>query len=342
MRGFASRQPDSHSFLMRKSLIRSIGFSALIVLGTMLTAPVYAQKVNFEKQVWPILEAKCVSCHKAPYEENGRTRKPKAGLRLDGAWAITMGSEHGAVMKAGDSENSELYIRTTLPEDDDEFMPPTGKADPLTKDEKQILAKWIDQGAEFGGWVGSLEGKPKQVSNAGGKIPVSEIQEIYKKLGADLKPLKEKAWESVTASGGRVMPLADSSPLLSVDYRLTAEDATNEKIKPIGSIAKQIAHLDLSKTQVTDEMIVEIGKMERLVRLDLHRTEISDAKLGQLKKLKHLRYLNLYGTEVSDAGLKQLHTLKNLRAVYLWDSKATKQGAAALAKALPDAKVNIQ
>ena len=41
--------------------------------------------VDFEKEVWPILESRCVECHKAPYELNGLLKKPKAGLRLDGA-----------------------------------------------------------------------------------------------------------------------------------------------------------------------------------------------------------------------------------------------------------------
>ena len=317
--------------------------STLLVTILCFVAPsAFAQKVNFEKQVWPILENKCVKCHKAPYEEDGKVKKPKGELRLDGAWAIMLGGEGGAPLKPGDSAHSDLFTRVTLPEDDDDFMPPSGKADPLTDAEKTLLAKWIDEGAEFGGWAGNLEGKPKEISNAGGKIPTSEIQEIYGKLSEGLEPLKEDSWKEISSSGGRVVPLSASSPLLSIDFRLTAEEANDEKVSSIESIKDHVAHLDLSKTQVSDAVMAQIAKMDRLVRLDLHKTAISDAELAKLKGLKNLRYLNLYGTQVTDAGLKHLQSIKSLRAVYLWNSKATPNGAKSLAKVLPEAKINIK
>ena len=35
--------------------------------------------VDFEKQVWPILENRCIECHKAPYEQAGELKIPKPG-----------------------------------------------------------------------------------------------------------------------------------------------------------------------------------------------------------------------------------------------------------------------
>jgi hypothetical protein len=32
-------------------------------------------------------------------------------------------------------------------------MPPEGKADPFTDEEKALLKKWIDEGANFGAWT---------------------------------------------------------------------------------------------------------------------------------------------------------------------------------------------
>lgn len=315
-------------------------FLALAALAVPVAASAQGDKVNFEKQIWPFLEKSCVKCHKAPYEEDGKTVKPKAGLRLDGAWAIKAGSENGAVLKAGKSGESDLYTRTTLPEDDDDFMPPTGKADPLTAEQKELLKKWIDQGADFGGWEGNTEGKPKEAAPAPEKAPVSEIQELYKKLSEGLTAPKEDTWKGVTAAGGRVMPLANGSPLLSVDFRLVREAADDAKIGSIAAVGDHIAQLDLSKTAVTDAGLKPVAGLKRLVRLDLNQTQIGDAGLAELKSLEHLHYLNLYGTQVTDAGLEHLRAFKGLESLYLWQSKVTEAGVKKLQAALPDTKIS--
>lgn len=298
--------------------------------------------VEFEKDILPVFEAKCVECHRAPYEENGRTKKPKAGLRMDAAWAILAGSENGSVLKAGDPGKSELYYRVTLPHDDDDFMPPSGKADPLTDEELALFKTWIEEGAGFGDWVGSLEGKPAEVGAPDSKVPVSEIQEVYQRIAESLPELDEATWAPVSGAGARVARLSAGSPLVSVDFRLSPEKATPEAIGSIAVIAPHVAELDLSRTEVPGESLSILKETPNLVRLNLSQTSVGDDDLAHIKGLKDLRYLNLYGSEVTDAGLKHLHSLPNLEAVYLWQSKATPKGAGALEKALPNAKVNLK
>jgi hypothetical protein len=108
----------------------------LLVLGV---PGISRAAVSFEKEILPFFEKKCLQCHKAPFEENGKTVKPKAGLRLDAAWAIMTGSEDGAVLVAGKSGESAIFERVTLPSDDEDFMPPKDKADPLTPEEVALL-----------------------------------------------------------------------------------------------------------------------------------------------------------------------------------------------------------
>ena len=67
--------------------------------------------VDFEKEVWPILEERCVECHKAPYELNGLLKKPKAGLRLGGAAYVMHGGDEGPVVVAKHPSRSPLYQR---------------------------------------------------------------------------------------------------------------------------------------------------------------------------------------------------------------------------------------
>lgn len=310
-----------------------------------LPAALRAAPVKFESEVLPFLEKKCVECHRAPYEDkNGKLVKPKAGLRMDGAWAFTAGSENGEILKPSDSAKSDLYARVTLPPDDDDFMPPQGKADPLTPAELDLFKRWIDEGADFGGWVGNLDGKaektkPEAAPAASPAMIVSETQKVYTRLAEGLTLPDQKTVESVTAAGGRALPLAQTSPLLSVDFRLAGADAKDEAILSVGSVAAYIAHLDLSRSSATDAALGILAETPRLVRLDLGNTAIGDEGLKNLKGLKELRYLNLHGTAVTDAGLNHLKSLTSLDSVYLWQSKITEAGAKELRKALPNARI---
>ncbi|NLT71733.1 MAG: hypothetical protein GXX91_13725 [Verrucomicrobiaceae bacterium] len=319
---------------------------ALMPLALSL-ANLQAAPVQFESEIFPFLEKKCVECHRAPYKDkNGKVVKPKAGLRMDGAWAILAGSENGAVLTAGDAAKSELYLRVTLPPEDDDFMPPRGKADPLTATELDLFQRWINEGARFGDWEGNTEGKPKTPptppadAKAAPAAPRSEIQQLYHRLSEGLTPVAEEAREAVTAAGGRVLPLARTSPLLSVDFRLTAAEANDEDILSARGLAANIAHLDLSRTAATDAALALVRDTPRLVRLDLSNTGIGDEALKHLSGLKELRYLNLHGTAVTDAGLDQLQSLISLDAVYLWQSGVTEAGAKKLRNALPHARIN--
>lgn len=295
-------------------------------------------EVNFEKQILPLLEKSCVDCHKAPYEEDGKIQKPKAALRFDGAWAILAGSENGKVLEPGKPEDSEMHVRVMLPEDDDDFMPPKGEK--WTKEEKELVALWIKEGAKFGGWEGNLEGKPEETKPA--EVYVSETQQHYEKLAKDLKPAAEGEIAKVTEKGGRVSPLAIGNPLLRVDYLVERDNTTDEHVAAIGAIGQNVAQIDLSRTKVTDAGLAPLGDLPRLTRLDLHETAIGDEGVKQLGGLKNLTYLNLYNTQVTDAGLKEIGKIKSLKSVYLWQSKVTPKGAEGLQKDLPDAKVNYK
>lgn len=110
--------------------------------------------VNFEKQIYPILDAKCISCHAKEHEDGGKIKKPKSGLALDGAAAIKKGGKEypDATVVAGKPDESWLLKTLLLPEDDDYFMPPKG--DHVTPEEQALIKKWIAEGANFGDWKG--------------------------------------------------------------------------------------------------------------------------------------------------------------------------------------------
>jgi hypothetical protein len=104
------------------------------------------EPVDFANHVLPILEERCQSCHNAPYDKNGRTIHPKAGLRLDTYEWVMKGNLDDTVVEAGSLEDSYLYEVITLDEEDDMFMPPKGGA--LTAGQIDAIKRWIEEGAK--------------------------------------------------------------------------------------------------------------------------------------------------------------------------------------------------
>jgi len=132
--------------------------AAMLTLGSLtVSAQTPDGKVDFEKQVLPIFKERCFECHRKEYtDENGRIKKPKGKFRMDGAeFLLKSGSSAPDNVVPGDGAKSLVYSTTTLPDDADEAMPPKG--DRLTKEQQDIIKKWIDEGASVGTWTGEKE-----------------------------------------------------------------------------------------------------------------------------------------------------------------------------------------
>jgi mono/diheme cytochrome c family protein len=110
------------------------------------SAPARAQGgVQFARDVWPIFEAKCVTCHGPEDQFNN--------LRLDSKSRILQGGKNGKVVIPGDPDKSPMYVRVSLPPDDLDIMPAEG--DPLSAAQIDTLRRWIAEGADFGSWTGA-------------------------------------------------------------------------------------------------------------------------------------------------------------------------------------------
>ena len=94
-------------------------------------------KVDYEKDVKPLLEQNCYSCHGDTVQQSG--------LRLDLRQNALRGGDYGPVILPGKSADSKL-IKRLVDGDGGMQMPPTG---PLSSEDIAILRAWIDQGAEF-------------------------------------------------------------------------------------------------------------------------------------------------------------------------------------------------
>jgi hypothetical protein len=102
-----------------------------------------AAKVDYNRDVRPILAKNCFACH-------GQDEAKRAkGLRLDGRDSAVKPLKNGDVaIVPGDPESSELFLRVTE-EDDTLRMPPRKAGSRLAKPEVDVLRRWIEQGAEY-------------------------------------------------------------------------------------------------------------------------------------------------------------------------------------------------
>lgn len=114
-----------------------------------LSGSLNAAEVDFVKEVAPILEFNCVSCH--------------SGDEPDGDFILTskemaFDSGSGGAIDPGNPDDSMLYTMTIVERTDDELMPPLRSGGPLRKEETELLKKWIEEGAN---WPEDVELKAK-------------------------------------------------------------------------------------------------------------------------------------------------------------------------------------
>jgi Protein of unknown function (DUF1553)/Protein of unknown function (DUF1549)/Planctomycete cytochrome C len=100
-------------------------------------------RIEFDRDVRPILSDNCFHCH-GP-DKNAR----EAELRLDlRAEAIKTAASGATPIAPGKPEASEL-VRRIRSSDADEVMPPPDSHKTLTQRQKEILERWIGQGAAY-------------------------------------------------------------------------------------------------------------------------------------------------------------------------------------------------
>jgi len=117
---------------------------ALMLICASASAWSAEQAVDFNREVRPILSDRCYGCH-GPDANKGR----KAGLRLDEPEGATKKLKSGEIaIVPGDVEKSAMVHRM-LSTDPEEIMPPPELHRPLSAAEKDILTRWIKQGAKY-------------------------------------------------------------------------------------------------------------------------------------------------------------------------------------------------
>jgi hypothetical protein len=135
-----------------------VGLFALVLAAAVAFYFNFSQPetIDYSTQVKPILNKKCISCH------GGVKREADFSLLFrQEALAKAESGKHPII--PGDAKNSELVKRITASDPEDR-MP--YKKEPLSKDEIDILTKWIEQGANWGDHWAYVKIQPQRVPAA--------------------------------------------------------------------------------------------------------------------------------------------------------------------------------
>ncbi|MBA63156.1 MAG: hypothetical protein CMJ76_12425 [Planctomycetaceae bacterium] len=118
----------------------------LLLLSGLLSATpgLFAQQVDFEKEIWPIFQSHCVSCHGADIHEGQ--------LRLDAKAIAFKGGLTGISIVPEKPDQSVLYQRLISAE---EGIRMPAEAEALSTDQIALIRHWIEQGANWPKGLGS-------------------------------------------------------------------------------------------------------------------------------------------------------------------------------------------
>lgn len=261
----------------------------------------------FQLAVRPILEKKCVSCHKKD--------KAKGGLILASNPNAT--SDVWIAKHANFPEMlAEMVQRIDLPITDKEHMPPRGK-EPLEPQEILILKNWINAGGNTKEILASIQQNHPLFADKELLLQSSSKEKKY-----TFPFISSKKLASLNDAFTVVRQIANESPALKADFFIRKSFELS-KLDKLSAAKKQIIHINLSKMPIRDEDLSLITLFPNLEKLILNQTDITDKGITSLKKLNKIRILSLSGTEISIKSVPVLATIKSLEEVYLWHTNIT-------------------
>ena len=159
--------------LLLTALVGGLSLTASAIDTSKLPPPATKTGVTCAVDIQPLFKASCVRCH------GTGGRKPRGGIDLSSLAGVLKGGDDGAILKVGDSANSQL-VAAISQLDPKSAMPPKQRArrnaagpgapgaamntnapaggtpprptpavpKPLTADEVGLVRAWIDQGAK--------------------------------------------------------------------------------------------------------------------------------------------------------------------------------------------------
>ncbi|WP_194777309.1 c-type cytochrome domain-containing protein [Pararhodonellum marinum] len=281
------------------------------------------EAVAFDHVIQPILEQKCISCHKAT--------KKKGELRMDQISHMLAGGESGPLFDPENPQQSLMLKRIHLPLEEEEHMPPKGKIQ-LTEEEKNLIEAWIISGVDF----------DKKV------LDYPEEEAIFQL--ASLKFNTEKGYGFSAADPGtirklnnfyrRVEPLYPGSPALSVRF-FGRDQYQTSHLQDLSEIAGQIVSVNLNQIPLAEADLQQLAEFDQLEKLQMNFTGVNSKDLRLLQPLKNLKSLSLVGNTLEAEVLELLESFPALEKLYLWKTGFEESDVSALQLARPEILIDL-
>jgi len=142
MASSVSGHSDNSGGLMTRSYLLSAAFGMLLVLDLPARVAAGSGPVNFSRDIRPLLSDNCFQCHGPDASQR------QADLRLDQQSGLFRTSDSMAMVAPGNPADSELWRRLTT-DNPDERMPPADSGRNLTDAQRDLIRRWIEQGADW-------------------------------------------------------------------------------------------------------------------------------------------------------------------------------------------------
>src|SRR3712207_2145538 len=134
--------------MARTKPLASLSLSlTLVVMLSGTGARAADSRVQFNRNVRPILSDTCFRCH--GFDKNARKADLRLDVREESVRPRAGGRHRGATPVVPGRADDSLVWRRIVSSYPDEVMPPPGSLVALTEAQKAILRQWIEQGAAY-------------------------------------------------------------------------------------------------------------------------------------------------------------------------------------------------
>ncbi len=153
-----------------------------LILLTLSVLPA-ALAVDFDSQIRPLIEQRCLACH--------RESNKLGGLSLESGADASAGGANGPSVVAGDPDASLLLARLLLPSGTPGAMPPAGG--PLTEPELALVRTWILEGAP---WPSPLVATQREGPEAADENELELVRRIHGRLERRMRDAAENGFDA--------------------------------------------------------------------------------------------------------------------------------------------------